>query len=278
MSVAHARVVRVRRVVQFAGGGVSLDERTIRHARVVEHEAPLQTDEIESGGGVLGQEVGLQFEAGDEGRDGIGGFDGGGTVRTPTGGERGGDGGDLGIGGRQVADYRPAVPVLGVEGGGFVVAVESRGLVPETIVRRDFDCLGGGAPVGKKGLGFVEGAAELDALVDCVVEDGVGFDVVAAHAEAEPVVGGSYVHEVAGVDVGQGPREGEFPVLPFRLEVREIVGVEIVVSDTDEGVEMVGEGCGWWEGNSCVRQQARCLVLDCEEGVEGVGDGDQVVG
>lgn len=201
MSVAHARVVRVWGVVQFAGGRVAFDKRAIRHARVVEHKAPLQTDEIEGGGRVLREQVRLQFEAGDEGGDGVGGFDRRGTIRTPTGGERGGDGGDLGIGGGEVADYRPAVSVLGMEGGGFVVAVESRGFVPETIVRRDFDCLGGGAPVGEKGLGFVESAAELDALVDCVVEDGVGFDVVAAHAEAEPVVGGGDVHEVAGVDV-----------------------------------------------------------------------------
>lgn len=66
--------------------------------------------------------------------------------------------------------------------------------------------------------------------------------------------------------------------MPFRLQVGEVVGVEVVVCDSDEGVEVVGEGCGWWEGDSGVGKEARSFVLDCEEGVERVGDGDQVVG
>lgn len=56
-------------------------------------------------------------------------------------------------------------------------------------------------------------------MVERVVEDGVGFDVVPAHAEAQPIWWGGYVHEVCGVDEGEGEGEGAFVLRPEGGEV-----------------------------------------------------------
>lgn len=92
MCMRNARIIRIRRIVQTPIKRIPLDERRVRHAWVVEHEvAPLQTDEVEGRGWVGGEDVGLEFEAGDEGGDGILGFHGGCTVGAPAGAQGGGD-------------------------------------------------------------------------------------------------------------------------------------------------------------------------------------------
>lgn len=189
VGVRDARVVVVGRVVQVARRAVALDEGRVGHARVVEHEAPLQAHEGEGRAGVAGLHVRLQLEAADEGRDGVGGFRGGRAVGGPARGELLRDGGGLGRVEGQVGDDGPGVAVLWVERGGLVVAVQAGRGVPEEGVGCGLDLVGGRGP-GGQGVGLVEGGGEDGDLADGVVEDGVGLDIVAAHAKAKPVVRG----------------------------------------------------------------------------------------
>lgn len=185
MSVTDARVVRVGRVVQRARAVVAFDKSGVCHARVIEHVAPLQTHECHGGRGVIGEEVGLQLEAADEGGDGVVGFEGRRAVGAPAAGELGGDAVDLGAVGCDVGDDGPGVAVLGHEGCRLVVSVHAGRFIPEEAVRGGFDAFGVVRPCGDGRV--VDDACEANRLVEDEVEDRVRLDVVAAHAEAQPV-------------------------------------------------------------------------------------------
>ena len=90
----------------------------------------------------------LQLEGGDEGGDGGAGFGGGSTVFAPSCGKVGGDGGNLGVVGGEAGQNGPAVAVLRVKGGGFVISVEACGAIPESSVGGRFDACSVGGPVG----------------------------------------------------------------------------------------------------------------------------------
>lgn len=99
--------------------------------------------------------MGLQFKPADEGGDGLAGLWGRGSIRTPAGLQRLGDGADLLGGGGQVSLDRPGIAILGVEGGRFIVAIESCLVVPEKLVG---GCLNPGSylvPCGRCG-GVIE--------------------------------------------------------------------------------------------------------------------------
>lgn len=85
MRVADAGIVFVGWVVQVAVCAVALYETGVCHAGVVEHEAPLETHEVDGAGCVAGGEVGLEFEGAYEGGDGDVSFGGGGAVGSPAG-------------------------------------------------------------------------------------------------------------------------------------------------------------------------------------------------
>lgn len=63
------------------------------------------------------------------------------------------------------------------EGGGFVVGIETCSGVPEELVSCCFDGRGFGCP-GCDGGAVIKNRCETDTLVDGVVEDCVGFDVL----------------------------------------------------------------------------------------------------
>lgn len=148
VGVADTGVVGVGRVVQTAVGGVALDEGGVGHAGVVQHEVgPHEAHQVDGALGLVGHEMHLQLEGGDEGGDGGAGFGGGSTVFAPSRGETVGDGSDLGGIGGETGEDGPAVAVLGVEGGGFVVTVEAYRAIPETGVGSSLDACSVGGPV-----------------------------------------------------------------------------------------------------------------------------------
>ena len=172
MRVRDAWVISEGCVVQLAGVGVSLHEGRVGHARVVEHEAPLQPHEVEGGGDVGGVDVGLQLEAGDEGGDGPFRFGCRSSIGCPAFDEVGTDGAVLFGALGDVGDHGPAIAVLWHQGRGLVVAVHAGCAVPEEAVGGGFDAGGGGLP-GRDGGAVIHGGGQDQALVDGVVQNGV---------------------------------------------------------------------------------------------------------
>lgn len=171
------RIIPIRRIVQRPIRTIPLDERRLGHPRIVQHEPPLPAHQIQSALRLARKEVGLQLEAGGEGGDGGSCLWGGGAVGPPAGREGGGDGGGLGCGQGEVGFEGPGVAVLWVEGGGFVVAVEADGWVPESGVGGGFEGACDAGP-GRGGGGVVEGCCQEEGFPEDEVEDGVCFDVL----------------------------------------------------------------------------------------------------
>ena len=83
MRMRDDRVARVRRIVQRAIHRVPLDERAVRHPRVVQHEVrPHGPDERERRGRAVRHEVRFELEARGEGGHRVD-FGGGRAIRTP---------------------------------------------------------------------------------------------------------------------------------------------------------------------------------------------------
>ena len=276
MRVRDPSVVRVRRVVQLAARRVALDERAVRHPRVVQHEVhPHVPYERERHDRAIRREVRLELEAG-----GVQGhrvdFGGGRAVRAPASLQRLRDPGDL----RCIRDEprldRPRVSVLRRERCRLVVSEETGAGLPETGDRgRLDDGCEPGPPFGR--CGIVLDSGDGDAEVEGVEEDGVGLDVVAAHAEPEPVVRGGNVRKARAVYLSHRPLHPSFPLSPLPVEVGLITAPVVEIPDADEGVEVVGEGNTTEKVDRVPPRGKRSIgVLEVEDGVEGVLDGDEV--
>lgn len=121
--------------------------------------------------------MGLQLEAADERRHRCTRLRGGCAVRSPAGSERfRNDGTLVGREGKVCLDS-PGVAILRVQGGGLVVGVETVLVVPEKFVCYSLDPGRSGGPV-PDGCVVIEGLGERDGIVEDVVQNRVGFDVL----------------------------------------------------------------------------------------------------
>ena len=125
--------------------------------------------------------------------------------------------------------------------------------------------------------GVVPASSEGSAKVEGVEEDRVRFDVVTTHTEAEPVIRGGDVRKARAVYLCHRPFHPSLPLKPFSIEVGLVATPVVEVPDTNESVEVIGEG-------SVIEEAEReagvgeppVSVLKVEERVEGILDGDEV--
>jgi hypothetical protein len=181
MRVADAGIVEIRRVMQLSSRRVPFDEGRVGHARIIQHETPLQPHQRERGTRIGCEEVRLQFETRNEGRNGIGGFECRRTIGRPPVDEIAADALRLRRIARQVGDDCPCVSVLGMQCGRFVVFVHAHILNPQQCVGRTLYARRRRRPIRYRRC-VVELMSQLYALVDRVIQNGIRLNIVPAHA------------------------------------------------------------------------------------------------
>lgn len=118
---------------------ITFNERGLSHPWIVEHEAPLKTDEVQSGVRFICEIMGLQLKTADKRRYSLTGFWSWRSIISPALFKGTGYCGALLGRLRQICFDSPCVSILRVESCSLVVDVEPVLVIPEFLIGGDLD-------------------------------------------------------------------------------------------------------------------------------------------